>query len=67
MLAFLTNKVSFFSYFFKYFAFLTHIRKIVLCVKYLLKMELYGTLIREIMWILADEACCGTNFSNIMS
>ena len=39
----------------------------MLCVKYLLKIELFGTLIREIMWILADEACRVTNFSNITS
>ena len=69
MFAFLTNKVPFFSYILKYFAFLTQIRKkygigifaiptknIVICDTESIYMS-----------ILADEACRFTSFFNITS
>ena len=58
VLPFLTNNVPFFQLFFKYFAFLTQIRKKCAISKVSTKIEL---------WILADKACCFTNFSNITS
>ena len=70
MLAFLTNNVSFSSYFsviFKYFAFLTHIRKKCATRKVSTKNTIIWDTNTRNMWILADETCRFTNVSNITS
>ena len=67
MFVFLTNKVPFFSYILKYFAFLTQIRK-----KYgIFVIPTINKVICDTesiyMLILADEACRLTSFFNITS
>ena len=67
MFAFLTNKVPFFSYILKYFAFLTQIRKTygIFVIPTINKVNCDTESIY--MSILAYEACCLTSFFNITS
>ena len=59
----MTNKVPFF----KYFAFLTKIRKKCAISEVSTKNRIICDTDSINMWILADEACRFTNFSNITS
>ena len=59
----MTNKVPFF----KYFAFLTKIRKKWAISEVSTKNRIICDTDSINMWILADEACRFTNFSNITS
>ena len=63
MLAFMTNEVPFFSYLSNILLFLPQIRNKYATSVVATKIELFLTLI----WILADEACRFTNFSNVLS
>ena len=63
----MTNKVPFFNYFSKYFAFLTQIRKKCAISEVSTKNRIIWDTVSIIMWILADEASRFTNFSNIKS
>ena len=68
MLAFMTNKVPFFSYFqlfFKCFAFLTQIKKKCAMSEVSTKNIIIWDSNSTNIWTLADEACRFTNFSNI--
>ena len=67
MFAFLTNKVPFFSYILKYFAFLTQIRKKYGIFAILTKNKVICDTESIYMSILADEACRFTSFFNITS
>ena len=63
MFAFLTNKVPFFSYILKYFAFLTQIRKRYGIFAIPTKNKVICDTESIYMSILADEACRFTSFS----
>ena len=67
MLVFMTNKVPYFQLSFKYFGFLTQIRK--KCA--ISEVSTKSTIIWETdsinMWILADETCRFINLLNITS
>ena len=66
MLAFMTNKVPFFSYL-SNILFFTKIRKKCAINEVSTKNGIICDTDTINMWILADEACCFTNFSNITS
>ena len=65
--SFLTNKVPFFSYILKYFNFLTQIRKKYGIFVIPTKNRVICDTESIYTSILADEACCFTNFFNITS
>ena len=66
MFAFLTNKVPFFSYILKYFAFLTQIRKKYGIFAIPAKNKVICDTESIYMSILADEACRFTSFFSIL-
>ena len=65
MFTFLTNKVPFFSYILKYFAFLTQIRKKYGIFVIPTKNKVICDTESIYTSILAEEACCFTSFFNI--
>ena len=66
MLAFLTNKVPFFSYILNILRFDSNQEKYAVFVLPTKNKVIYDNESIN-MWILADESCRFTNFSNIMS
>ena len=66
MLAFLTNKVPFFSYISILYIFYSDYGKYTLFVIFTKNKVTYDSESKN-MWILADEACRFINFSNITS